>query len=91
MKKSLIQGGYVGLVAILIGIGIMLFLFVKIYFSPSKNINSIQTGPQLENTNGVIPTTEDGRLHSGIEAASDTANEAKKKAEKTNRLMDDIK
>ena len=91
MKRDLFKGGYVGLIAILIGTAIMLLLFVKIYFTPSKNIDSEKIGSQLENANGVTPTTEFGRLRSGVDAANDIANEAKKKAEETNRLMNDIK
>ena len=91
MKRPLTQGGYVGLIAIIIGTAIMLFLFVRIYFTPSKNIDSAKTELQPENVNKVTPTTEFGRLRPGVNAANDIANEAKKKAEETNLLMDDIK
>ncbi len=85
-KKLKNKSGYIGILAILIGTALMLFLFIKVYFTPSKTTTEFQP----TNTQGIAPTTQYERLRTNVDTASNIANEQKRKAEEANRLINSI-
>ncbi|MDO8604368.1 MAG: hypothetical protein Q7K40_03145 [bacterium] len=67
-----------GILLILLGTVGMIFLFTKIYFTPTTQ-------------NGTAPSaTQYERLRSDIGVANDIANEQKLKAEEQTRLLNNI-
>lgn len=81
------QSGYIGLLAILIGTALALFLFMKMYFAPSQSVTEFQP----TNAQGVAPTTQYDRLRSDIDAANAVSNQLNTKALETNKALNNIK
>lgn len=85
-KLAAHQSGYIGLLAILIGTALTLFLFMKMYFAQSP----IPAGVQPASTRGTSPTTQYDNIISDINAAKTVSNQMNKKAAETNRLMNGV-
>jgi hypothetical protein len=62
------EGGYIGLVALLLGAAIIAILFAKLYLTPQKQ-NESMSEFQATNASGTIPTTEFGRMRANEDAA----------------------
>ena len=71
------QSGYVGILALLVGVSVMLFLFVKVYFTPEKN--------------GSANTTQYDSLLGDINTAKAVANQQNAKALEANKVLNDLK
>lgn len=79
MKQPTNQSGYIGLMLILMGTALTLFLFTKLYFTPSTNA-----------TNGQVATstTQFERMQTSIDAAKAISNQQNQKASEQNKLME---
>lgn len=70
------QGGYAGLVMLLISVAIIGLVFVKVYLTPQKQSEDMRTAQPLS-ASGTVPQTEIGRMHADVDAANvmrDTLN-----------------
>lgn len=81
MKKTLGKSGYIGILLILLGTTSMLFLFMKMYFTPTKSTSSTSASP----------TTQFDGLLGDINAAKAVSNQMNQKASETNRLMNSVR
>lgn len=86
MKRATNQSGYVGLLMVLIGTALLIFLMTKVYLTPSKNTPDLQPN----NADGTVPTTQFERSRATIDKATDIANQQAKKAAETNRMIDSV-
>ena len=86
MRQRIIQGGYIGVLAVIIGTSVMLFLFVKVYLTPSTAVSELQP----TNADGVIHATEYERKRATIDKVNTIADQQKERAEETNSMMDGI-
>ena len=80
------QSGYIGLLALLLSAAIMLFLFVKIYFTPTHDTSSAAAEFQPNTASGTVPTTGYERMHADVDAANSVANQLKARNEETTRV-----
>lgn len=62
------NGGYAGLLLLVLGVGLTVMLFAKLYLSPQKH-NEAQTEFQATTASGTIPATEFGRMRANEDAA----------------------
>jgi len=72
--------------AISLSVSVMLFLFVKVYLTPSTAVSELQP----TNADGVIPATEYERKRATIDKVNTIADQQKERAEETNSMMDGI-
>lgn len=86
MRRHVAQSGYIGILLILLGTAGMIFLFMKMYFTPTNTATEFQP----VNSNGVVPSTQYERLRSDINVANDIANQQKIKADELNRAMNSV-
>lgn len=87
MSRVTTKSGYIGILMILLGTAGMLFLFMKMYFTPSKGTTEFQP----KNAQGVAPTTQYDGLISDINAAKAVSNQMNQKASETNRVLNSLK
>lgn len=87
MSRVTEQSGYIGILMILLGTAGMLFLFMKVYFSPIKSTTELKP----KNAQGVAPTTQYDGLISDINATKAVSNQMNQKASETNRILNNIK
>ena len=74
------HSGYIGILSILIGTAIMLFLFTKMYFTPVKNTASPTA----------VPVTQYDNMRAGINAANQISNQQKIKALEADKLLNSV-
>lgn len=86
MKIAGKQSGYIGIFLILLGTAGLVFLFMKMYFTPSGATTEFQP----TNSQGVAPTTQYDRLRSDIDAANAVSNQMNTKALETNKVLNNI-
>ncbi len=84
MKRAANQSGYVGVLMVLIGTSILVFIMTKVYLTPNQNTSELQ----LNNTDGTVPTTQVERSRATIDKATDIANQQAEKAAEINRMID---
>lgn len=86
MKVASKQSGYIGILLILLGTAGMIFLFMKMYFTPNNSATEFQPA----NAQGGTPTTQYDRLRSDIDATNALSNQLNKKALETNSVLNNI-
>lgn len=86
MNRATKQSGYTGILMILLGTAGMLFLFMKMYFAPSKSTTELQP----KNAQGIAPATQYDSLISDINAAKAVSNQMNQKASETNRILNNV-
>ena len=86
MNRTSTQGGYIGLLGILIGASILVFVMVKVYLTPSKAVSELQPN----NADGTVPTTQFERNRATIDKVTDITNKQNEQAAETNRLLDNM-
>lgn len=84
MKRATNQSGYVGVLMILIGTALLVFLMTKVYLTPSNTASEFQPN----NADGSVPTTQVERSRAAIDKAADIANQQAEKAAEINRMID---
>lgn len=86
MKVANKQSGYIGILLVLLGTAGMVFLFMKMYFTPTPTTGELwhPEGP------GSAPTTQYDRLRSDIDAANAVSNQMNTKALETNKVLNII-
>jgi len=72
LRKKM-NGGYVGLMLLVLGAGITVLIFTKLYLSPQKQ-TAAETEFQATNASGTIPATEYGRMRANEDAARAVAD-----------------
>jgi hypothetical protein len=77
------NGGYAGLMLIVLGAGIVVLLFTKLYLSPQKQTDA-QAEFQATNASGTVPTTEFGRARANEDAARAVAEKLNEQGKATN-------
>lgn len=87
MDRATKHSGYIGILLILLGTALTLFLFMKMYFTPTKSTTEFQP----TNAQGVAPTTQYDSLLSDINAAKNVSNQMNQKASETNRTLNSLK
>ncbi|MFZ2303324.1 MAG: hypothetical protein WAV98_00860 [Minisyncoccia bacterium] len=88
MKRAVKQSGYIGILLILLGTAGMVFLFMKMYFTPSPTTTGELWHPDAP---GLAPTTQYDRLRSDIDAANAVSNQLNTKAIETNSVLNGLK
>lgn len=83
MKRATNKSGYIGILLILLGTAGMLFLFMKMYFTPTKSASSTNVG--------VAPTTQFDGLLGDINAAKAVANQQNAKSAELNNVLNSLK
>lgn len=84
------EGGYAGLVVLLVSVVIVAFLFVRVYLTPNKTENVDQAGVRQEiHASTTAPTTEVGRLRADIDAANAARDLLNARSKETNALLEE--
>ena len=83
MKVATKQSGYMGILLILLGTAGMLFLFMKMYFTPTKSASTTNVGG--------TPTTQFDGLLGDINAAKAVANQQNAKSAELNKTLNSLK
>lgn len=86
MKRATNQSGYVGVLMILVGTALLIFLMTKVYLTPSKTTSDLQPN----SADGTVPTTQVERSRATIDKATDIANQQAEKAAEINRMIDSV-
>lgn len=86
MKQTVKQSGYIGLLGLLIGVSVLIFVMVKVYLTPSKTTSDLQPN----NADGTVPTTQVERSRATIDKATDIAKQQAEKAAETNRMINSV-
>lgn len=63
------QGGYAGLIGIMVSVAIIGFLFAKVYLIPNKQPDEVQKF-QPNTASGTVPMTEIDQMHADVDAAT---------------------
>lgn len=85
-KRDTSQSGYVGILMILIGTALTIFLMMKVYFTPSTAVSEFQP----TNESGVIPTTQYERLQTDVDAANAVVEQQNAKNAETNKMINSL-
>ena len=80
------QGGYVGLIAVLVGVAVMAFVFGKVYLTPKEQSAELKAAQPMT-ANGTVPMTEIEQMHADVDAASATRELLNKQNEATNQII----
>lgn len=83
MKMAVRESGYIGILLILLGTAVMVFIFMKMYFTSSGATTELQP----KNAQGVTPTTQYDNLISDINVAKAVSNQLNTKALETNKVL----
>lgn len=86
MKRATNQSGYVGVLMILVGTALLVFLMTKVYLTPNKNTSELQPN----NADGTVPTTQVERSRATIDKAADIAKQQSEAAAETNRMINSV-
>lgn len=86
MKRTVQQSGYIGLLGLLIGVSVLIFVMVKVYLTPSSTVSELQPN----NADGTVPTTQFEQRRATIDKVTDIAKQQSEKAAETNRLIDSV-
>jgi len=86
MKRATNQSGYVGVLMVLIGTAILIFIMTKVYLTPSKTTSDLQS----TDANSDIPATELERRRTAVDKAADIAAQQAETVAETNRLIESI-
>lgn len=73
-----------GVLMVLIGTALLVFLMTKVYLTPSKTTSDLQPN----NADGTVPATQVERSRATIDKATDIANQQAEKAAEINRMID---
>lgn len=85
-----LQGGYIGILAILIGVAVTIFVYANTYFKKeTAAMKQTQTG--ATNTIPSAPTSNFDRMMGGIDAAKAISADQSKKATDANQLINSIR
>ncbi len=82
-QKQNTKSGYMGIFIILIGTALMIFLSMKMYFSPSRSVSEIQP----INESGVVPVMQDGSFRGGVSEAKSVVDQQNAKNLETNKMI----
>ncbi len=74
------QSGYIGILALLVGVSVMIFVFTKVYFTEAPNKNSTAHA-----------TTQYDSLIGNIDSAKAIADQQNAKALEANKVLNAIK
>lgn len=86
MKRATNQSGYVGVLMILVGTALLVFLMTKVYLTPNNTASEFQPN----NADGTVPVTQVERSRATIDRATDIANQQAEKATEINRMIDSV-
>lgn len=86
MKRPNSQSGYVGILMVLIGTSVLIFLMTKVYLTPSKTTSDLQS----TGANSDTSVTELERRRTAADKAADIAAQQAEAAAETNRMIDSI-
>lgn len=84
--KQEYQGGYAGMIGLMIGVAIMAFLFAKVYLTPKEQPAELKAAQPLT-ASGTMPVTEIEQMHADVDAANATRELLNKQNEATNQII----
>lgn len=77
------NGGYAGLVVLMVSVAIIALVFVKVYLTPQKQSEDMRIAQPLS-ASGTAPTTEIGRMHADVDAANSMRDKLNAQNQATN-------
>ncbi len=87
MQRSY-QGGYLGLIALIISVAIIGLLFTRMYLEPGRDKTNPNAEFQPLTASGTVPQTGMEQMHADVDAANAAKIELNKKNAETQAQMD---
>ena len=89
MKRSnyrRVSGGYIGLVALLVSVAIIGFLFIKVYLTP-RVMTSDEAAIMPHNASATLERTEIEQMHADVDAAKAVQERLNQHNTETNAVL----
>lgn len=80
------QGGYAGLIGIMVSVVIIGLLFAKVYLTPSKQPDEIKKF-QPNTASNTVPTTEIDQMHVDVDAATQVQSKLNTHNKEVNSIL----
>jgi hypothetical protein len=85
MKRTQ-EGGYVGLVVLMVSVTIVALLFARVYLTPHE-MSEEEKAIQPLSASGTAPSTEIQQMHADVDAANAIREKLNVQNEETNKIM----